>query len=129
MMRYKERHPLLLKCLITLIRYIIMIERAPERIYNPHMVHMVSFLPKTALHCYTEYQIFGTPHCTGNGRLCCKERHPLLLGWFMTFLRCMSMIGRAYDCIYKPLMVHISPLLQKQLSISIQYARVWVPLS
>jgi len=43
-MYVKERHPLLLKCLTTILRYIKMVRRAPDRIYNPHVVHKVSFL-------------------------------------------------------------------------------------
>ena len=48
-MCYKERHSLLLKYLITFLRYIRMIQRASDRILKPRMVHTVSFLPKITL--------------------------------------------------------------------------------
>ena len=45
----------------------------------------------------------------GNRMLCCKERHPLLLDSFISFLICMSKMGVASDSIYKAIMDHIMP--------------------
>ena len=49
----------------------------------------------------------------GNGVLCYKERHTLLLKCFMTFLRCRRISGRASDSIWKPVMVNIVSFLLK----------------
>ena len=72
MMCYKERHPLLLKCLITFLRYIMMILGAPDRLYNPHMVHTVSFLPKITLIFHHKYQLLGTLSAWEMGCWCCN---------------------------------------------------------
>ena len=60
-MCYKERHALLFNCLITFLTYIRMAKRALGRIYNPHMVHAVSFLHKMKYKCYAKYQSFWAP--------------------------------------------------------------------
>ena len=59
-MCYKERHSLLLKCPIIFLRYMRMVRKVPDRLYNPHMVGRVSFLPKITLKFHTEYQVLGT---------------------------------------------------------------------
>ena len=40
-----------------------------------------------------------------------KERHPLLLEYFITFISCIRMIGEALDSIYMSLMVNIMSFL------------------
>ena len=71
-MCYKERHTLLFKCLITLLRCIRMIRTAFASIYNPHMVHTLSFLPKLTLKFNQKYQLLGTPSVREMG--CCVAR-------------------------------------------------------
>ena len=53
------------------------------------------------------------PLTMGNGILSCKERHPLLLKCFITFLRCIRKMGGAYDSIYKFLIDHIVSFLSR----------------
>ena len=38
---------------------------------------------------------FGYPFNMGNGMMCYKERYPLLLEWFITFIGCIKVIGGA----------------------------------
>ena len=105
-MCYKERHSLLLKYLITFLRYVRMIQGASDRILKPRMVHTVSFLPKITLK-FRQNISFGAPSLHRkweNGMLCCKEKQPLLLKCFITFLRCIRMIVTASGSIYEPLM-------------------------
>ena len=49
---------------------------------------------------------FRYPLNRGNEMMCCKERHSLLFGCFITFLRCIRMFRWASDSIYKPVMAH-----------------------
>ena len=49
---------------------------------------------------------FRYPRSTKYWVRCCKERHPLLLKSFITFLRCIWMTGQASDSISRPIMVH-----------------------
>ncbi len=53
----------------------------------------------------------GYPLCTKNGMLCNEERPSLLMKGFIAFLRCIGKVRGASGSIYKPLMVHIEPLL------------------
>ena len=54
--------------------------------------------------------------------LCYKERHPLQLKWFVTFLRYMRKFREASDSIYKPLIVHIeSFMLLSTLKLNTKY--------
>ena len=55
----KDRYTLLLKCLMTFLRYIRMIGRASGSIYNPDMVNTMSLLPKIALKSHTYIWPFG----------------------------------------------------------------------
>ena len=55
----------------------------------------------------------GYPLCTKNGMLCNEERPSLLMKWFIAFFRCIGKVRGASDSIYKPLMVHIVPLLMR----------------
>ena len=60
MMCCNERHPLLFKCSISFLRHIMMIERAHDRLYNPYMVHIVSFLSQTTHNVYARYELMRT---------------------------------------------------------------------
>ena len=57
---YRERYLLLIKCFITLLRCVKMAERASGIIYEPIMVHNVSFLPTTNLKFHAKFQFSGT---------------------------------------------------------------------
>ena len=49
----------------------------------------------------------------GNGMVCHKKRHPLLHECFITFLRCIKMMGWASDSIDEPTIVYIKPILPR----------------
>ncbi len=49
---------------------------------------------------------FLLPFCTGNGIMCCKEQHPLLVRCLIAFIGCIKMAGRAFSSIHKPVMVN-----------------------
>ena len=57
---YRERYLLLIKCFITFLRCVKMAERASGIIYEPIMVHNVSFLPTTNLKFHAKFQFSGT---------------------------------------------------------------------
>ena len=101
-MCYKERHPLLLKCFITFLRYTMMVQRAPDRIYSPHMIHTESFLPKITHKVGScKMSAFGHPLCMGDGMLCYIKRHPLLIKCLLSSLRCTRIVGITFDSIYR----------------------------
>ena len=76
----KGRHPLLLECPITFLRYVKMIERAFDSINEPPMVHNVSFLPTTNLKFHAKFQFSGT--LSAKGMLCCATRRGM--HWCLT---------------------------------------------
>ena len=45
----------------------------------------------------------------GNGMMCCKKIHPLMLKCFIPFLRFIRKVGGASGSIYKPFIVHMVP--------------------
>ena len=77
--------------------------------YGPHL----PITTKTTLNFHTICQSLGTPFLKGNWMMCCKETHPLLFKCLMAFLRCIKMIGRAFDGIYVLLMVYTMSFLTK----------------
>ena len=84
---YDVRYTLLLECFVTFLRCIRMNGRAYDRVQKPYMIHTVSFLQqqqKTQILC--KIPAFGDPLFRGNGLMCFKEGHPLLLECFITFL-------------------------------------------
>ena len=70
--------------------------------YGPH--HIISV--KNNSQISGKMLDFRYPLSTKYGVWCCKERHPLLLKCFITFLRCIWMAGQASDSICRPIMVH-----------------------
>ena len=103
----KERHPLLLKCVITtFLRCIWMAGQASNSICMPIMVHSVSLMPKNNSQISHKISDLGHPPSKGNGMLYCNEMHLLLLECFITFLRYIGMIGLASDRINETLMIH-----------------------
>ena len=57
----RERHQLLLECLINFLMCIRMIGRASYSIYNPVIANIVLLLPITTLKFHVKYQPLGTP--------------------------------------------------------------------
>ena len=52
----KERHALLLECVMTFLKYIKWIWRALYSIYKPSIVHIMFFLPITNIKLHAKYQ-------------------------------------------------------------------------
>ena len=65
MLCFKVRHTLLLKCLITFVRYIWMSGRASASIYKPLMFHKVAFLLKPPFK-FHEITCFVAPYLHRN---------------------------------------------------------------
>ena len=107
MMCCKEGHPLLLEWFPTFLRCIIMIRGASDSIYKTPVFHNMTFLLKTTLKLLKMSNWSGYPPCTQHGMLSYKERQPLLLECSITFLECNILMRRAFDIIYKILMVPI----------------------
>ena len=55
----------------------------------------------------------GYPLTMGNGMICHMERHPLLLKWPITFLKCVYKVKGDFGSIYKPLIVQAVPVLPR----------------
>ena len=82
-----------------------MIGRAYNSRSDPLMTNAVSFFTKNAPKFQEKYTNFGYQISPGTVSLCRKDRHTLLLMYFLTFLGCIRLIGRASSCIWDPLMV------------------------
>ena len=112
-MSCNERHPLLLECFISFLRCIRMIIGASDSIckasHCPH--HVISTKRKPSN--FMQNIRFRDPFSTGIGLMCCNERHPLLLGCFITLLGCIRMIRGASEYICKQITVYIIPFLPK----------------
>ena len=83
-----------------------MVERASDSIYEPLMVHNVSFLPTTNLKFDAKISVFGYPLSKESVMLCYNGRHPLVLNYFIPFLKYIRIVGRATGSLYESLMVH-----------------------
>ena len=109
MLYCKETHPLLLECAIVVLRYMKWFQELHTTYTNLSWSTSCHF-------CQYKYQIsckmsdFGRPLSlslsTGNGILCCKDRHPLVLQWLITFISCIMVARGVSDNMYKLLMVH-----------------------
>ncbi len=86
---YEERHPLLLKYFITFLRHTQKVRGASDTIYNALRVHIVSLLLVSTLKDCTKLRIRGTLSARVMGCHAAKERHPLLLKCFISFLKCI----------------------------------------
>ena len=109
----KERYPLLSKCFITFIRCMRKPGGAPDSICKRLLVHTVSFLPRMTLPYFIQNARFYYPLSTGKRMLCSKERYPLLLKCFITFLRWISNTWGAPGSICEPLLVQTVPFLSR----------------
>ena len=110
----KERYPLPIKCIITFLRYIRMVSRSPDWIYNPHMVHMVLFLWKIANKFHAKYQLLGTLSIRETKCWAARRDIHCWLSVSKAFLDIyIWMIVRASGNIYKLLIVHTISFLSK----------------
>ena len=110
MVYYNERQPLLLECFKNFLRCIRQMGGASNSIYrSPYVSHLCHFPPRSMLKWYTKCQIWGTLSVQANGMVYCKERQPLLLECFKSFLKCIRQIRGASDRICQHLMFHIIP--------------------
>ena len=102
----KNMHQLLLKCFISSLRYIRVNGSASDSVSDSHKVNTVSFYQN-----YSQISSiithFGHQISPENVMLYAKDRHPMLLAWFITSLRCLGIIQRATVRIYDSLMVVI----------------------
>ena len=83
----KERHPWLLKCYNTFIRYTRRIGAASDSIYRAFMG--VNTVPcSTVVNSQIAQKIpdLGYPLSTESRMMCCNKRHPMLMECFYTFL-------------------------------------------
>ena len=62
------------------------------------------FSTKVGSHIVSKMLHFGYNLSTENGMLNCKDRHPLLMKCFKTFLRCIKQMGGASLCIFQTIM-------------------------
>ena len=123
----KKRHPLLLECFILFLKCIRMNQWVLDSICNPLMVHTVSFWPTHRPQI--SWKMLDLRHHInmGSGMLPCKKRHWLLLGCFVTVLKCMRMIRGALDSMYKSLMAHKVIFLLKPTLKFHENVRFWAP--
>ena len=104
-------HSLLLKYFMTYLSCMRRIRWASDRIYRPHVAHIVPFLPN--VDSQLEYKItdFGHPLSTGYWMQHCKERPPLQLNCFRAIYMYIRRLGWPSNSIYKPLMDCTMPFL------------------
>ncbi len=101
----KDSNSSLLECFLTFLRCIRMIGRAYNSISDPRLVNQLYFYqmnPQISSKI-TNFRHHLSP-CSMV--MCLEESHPLLLECFLTFLRCIRMIGRSSDSISDPLLVN-----------------------
>ena len=102
----KERYLLSMKCFIAFLRCVKMVKGAFDRMYEPLMIHNVSFLPTTNLKFDAKTSVFSYPLKKGSVMLCYNGRHPLVLNYFMPLLKYIRIVGRATGSLYESFMVH-----------------------
>ena len=78
------------------------------------------YVSNRAISVNNDYQIVYTmpdlgypPRTTRNEMICYKGRHTLLLKWSISFIGCIRKVRGAAVNIYKALIVHIMPFLQR----------------
>ena len=92
---YKERHSLLLECLITILICMRKVWGATGSIYQP-----LTYGSYCAISANIDFKIahkisdLGCALSMVNGMMCCNERHTLLLKYVITFLRYIRMVRR-----------------------------------
>ena len=103
----KERNPLLLKCLMTFLRYTKEMGWTSCSIYKLLIVYILPYLLWWTLKLHTKISDCEYPIIVGKRMLRYKERYPLLLKWFVTFFRRIRMVWGDSGSIYKYRIVHI----------------------
>ena len=112
----------------TFLRCIRQMGGASDSIYQPLMGHTCTFPPRSTAQVAHKMPDLGYPLSTANGMLYYKERQPLLLEYFITFLRCIRQIGGASEQhLPAPYVSHHVIFHQVQLSNGTQNARFGVP--
>ena len=86
MLYYDERHSLLMKCFVTILRCISNGGRASGSITLSLIVHTMLFLSRSTLKSHAKIPDLGYSISTENGMLWCKARYPLLLKCSIIFL-------------------------------------------
>ena len=113
----KDRKPLLIGRFISSIGYI------RKQSYEVFIAYLIPLWSTQHLFYQTYSQIpsritiFGHHIYPDNVTVCCKNRHPLLIECFISFLRCIRRIERAFGSISDPMMVNTLPFLPNKLSI------------
>ena len=79
---------------------------ASDSIYKHLVVHIMIFLCKTDFKTVSKIPYDGYPLSMGNGMMCCKDTHPLLLKYRKPFMACMRKLRWASDIIYMPNVVY-----------------------
>ena len=79
---------------------------ASDSIYKHLVVHIMIFLCKTDSKTVSKIPYDGYPLSMGNGMMCCKDTHPLLLKYRKPFMACMRKLRWASDIIYMPNVVY-----------------------
>ncbi len=99
MIHYKERHTLQLKWLITFPRYIRKVGILSGSIYK--YLYVSNCAISVEIDSQNAYRMLDLVYhlCKRNGMLCHDERHPLVMKWSITFLRCMVRARKASECI------------------------------
>ena len=87
------------------------ISNLPQIYNNDYMNQAIQQQHRISGHC--KISNFGHPPSTGNVMLRCKEIHPLLLGCFITFFRCIGRFTQDSDSIYQHHMVKYVSFLPK----------------
>ena len=124
MMHCEERHPLLMKYFKTFLRRIGQVGGASRCIFQSFYGSNHVMFNQGWLSNYSQNARFWVPAQYQNGMLNCKERHPLHMKCFKTFLPCTRSIGGAADSIYQPLMGRIMSFSTQSYS---QNTWFWVP--
>ena len=126
-MCHEDRHPLLLEYFLTSIRCIRMVGRASDSIYDPLMVNPVLVFYQTYALIPSKITNVGHRISPGYVTLCCKDRYLLLLECFLTSLRCVRTIGRAFDSISDSLLVNTACFLPNGCTKFKQDNQFWAP--
>ena len=110
----KERHTLLVECFVTFLGYMWRLRGATDIIYKPlYGPHGVISAQNNSHISLNMFDLGHSPLYMRNGMIFSKERNTLLLKCSITFLRCIELIGRASNSVYKHLVVHTESFLPK----------------
>ena len=106
MVCHMDRHPLLLERFITFLNWEKRLEEPLEAYLIPSWSTQPLFYQINTQRISSQKSYFGHKISQGNAIFCHKDRHPLLLECFRTFVRCIMMVGWSSGSIFGPLMVN-----------------------